>query len=269
MPDPSEHDPLTTDREGNRAFFWDVVADGLEGELDDRVPALRRLCESASPDERLRACAMLVSWCDRSGLQTLIDWASTPCDDEPVRYTGEFGWEPSFEILADALHTSSRCELAADAEDLRTEAMRALLRVAHRCPMGRELASALYSDDVILERVRDELQAAAGRSLARLEDRKDRSRLDFDLWAQTAGLLGPLAKLDDAGAAAIAERLLELRRRDPGMQLELSEAMVAGRGPSTLAVLERLRTSKHRAVREDAGHKLAHRRGEPPAGEPP
>ena len=66
------------DAEGERTIFDDVLADGLEGALDERIPALRELLESHDPYERLSAARMLVAWDDPVGLEALIGWAREP-----------------------------------------------------------------------------------------------------------------------------------------------------------------------------------------------
>ena len=164
-------------------------------------------------------------------------------------------------MFAAALSGGRRHAGADAALEPRAELGRALLRVAHRFPVDSDLAAALVLDGPLRERVGDDLQAAVDRSMARLEDPLEHKRLPFDLWTQTAGLLGGLAKLDDARAAAVAERLIKLGRGARDLLFEINLAMVAGRGPGTRAVLERLSASKHRDVAEDAARKLE--RGRP------
>ena len=255
MIEPSEHDAIRTDMDGNPAMFVDVMADGLDGDLDDRIPVLRRMCTSAPRIERGEACSLLAAWGDPAGLRALVAWSSTG-DDELTGYTREFGFEPPFDMFAAALSGGRDSVRADQTLDLRGELARALLRVAHRFPMDRDLASALLLDAPLRERAADELRAAIDRSMALLEDAREHQRLRFDLWIQTAGLLGGLAKLDDARAAAIAERLIALGRGARDLLLEINQAMVAGRGPATRAVLGRLRESKLRDVAEDAARKL-------------
>lgn len=263
MTDPSPDNLLYTDSEGNPAQLEDVIDDGLDGVYDDRIPALRRLCETGTPERRLLACRVLVSWGDRVGLETLIRWASAPTEtpwaDEPVALSRVHGADGAFGLLADALRTSSLSERAEETEALRVEATRALLRLADSYDFDRDLLFAVSADPAVRERVVADLKAAAERAIETLAAGKP---VDFDLATQAAGLLAPLARLDDATAAGYADRLLELESGHSRMLRELNDAMGAGSGPATLAVLMRLRNAGDATVREEADRLLARRRAD-------
>jgi len=233
-----------TDADGESASFVDVIDEGLEGDLDDRLPALRALLADGTDDERLNAGIMLASWGDEAGLRAVIEWAREP-DASPV---------DELAALADALRTARLSSRAETSEPLRADAFRALLDRAADADVGRELGYALVADATVRPLVADDIGASVERALERLE-RDDQP--DFDLPTQTAGLLVALAKEADDDAAGFAERLLELAPKDPRVLRELIDAMAAGSGDATLAVLRRL--AKVKAVRDDADAALARR----------
>lgn len=140
---------------------------------------------------------------------------------------------------------------------LRIEAGGALLALAHVEDFERHLSVALGWNAELRGALADEVEAAANRAITRLEGRPE---LSFDLWTQAAGLLYPLAKERDDTAAELALRLIPCGRRDRRMLLELVDALSAGRGPATLAVLERLRgKAKLREVRDAAAASIERR----------
>ena len=99
-------DLFYTDLEGEQAMLVDVIDDGLEGELDDRIPELRRLLSEGDAEERLNAARMLVAWADPVGIEALLYWAEHP-DESPGAAVNRFtGGDATFARLADALRTS-------------------------------------------------------------------------------------------------------------------------------------------------------------------
>ena len=188
---------------------------------------------------------MLVAWSEPVGLRALARWAE-----------GDTGWAGrpvDFPRLADALGTGSYTATAAVGES-RAEAMRALLAIADRYPFDERLRDALLGDNALIERVADALRAAIERALRRLEGR---DRPMFDLATDTAALVVALARVDDEAAAAFAERLGQVDRRNTRLLQQLAAGMGQGRGPRTLDTLERLRGHKDRQVREAADAALA------------
>jgi len=236
---------LYTDREGEPAPLTEVISDGIEGGYEDRLPQLRELCEHGAPDHREDACQMLVAWSDPVGLRALTRWAE-----------GDTGWVErpvDFPRLADALGTG-KYTATPEVLDLRADAMRGLLAIADLLPFDERLRDALLGDNALIERVADDLRTAIERALRRLE-RRDRPK--FDLATDTAALVVALARVDDEAAAAFAERLEQVDRRNTRLLQQLAAGMGQGRGPRTLASLERLRGHKDRQVRESADAALA------------
>lgn len=231
---------LYTDRDGEPATLEDVISDGLEGGYEDRLPGLRELCVGGSPIERTEACQVLVAWSDPVGLAELTRWAR---DDAPV----------DFSPLVDAIRTGKYTAESEEAHAGRVAAVRALLAIADREPIGEALNDAIPGDDAFVAAVADELRGAIDRAL------EQRGRVPFDLLAETAALVDPLARVDDEAAAAFAERLIKRDKRNARMLSNLVGAMGRGRGPRTLAVLEELRRAKDKRVRHDADQVFASR----------
>jgi hypothetical protein len=224
---------LYTDREGEPASLEEVISDGLEGGYEDRLPGLRELCVSGSAE----ACQVLVAWSDPVGLAELARWTR----DRP---------EVDFRPLVDAIRTGKYTAETETAHAGRVDAVRALLAIADREPIGEDLNDAIPGDDAFIAAVADALRDAIERSL-------ERRSAPFDLLAEAAALVVPLARVDDEASATFAERLRKREKRNRRMLSNLVTAMGQGRGPRTLAVLEDLRRDKR--VREQADAVFAHR----------
>jgi len=248
-------DLFYTDLEGEQAMLVDVIDDGLEGELDDRIPELRRLLSEGDAEERLNAARMLVAWADPVGIEALLYWAEHP-DESPGAAVNRFtGGDATFARLADALRTSQYSVRADEFAAQRVEAARALLSLADEQDFERDLGGAMMNAALRTPLVR-ELQAAADRAVSAVEAGAEPG---FDLGTQAANLLMPLAKEDDDAAAQLAERLIDVAPKDSRVLREIIDGMAAGSGPGTIDVLERLRKSRDPAVREDAEAALARR----------
>jgi hypothetical protein len=219
---------LTTDRNGEPVSLDELISDGLEGGYEDRLPGLRELCVGGDA----QACQVLVAWSDPVGLATLTRWAQDGADID-------------FAPLVDAIRIGKYT--ATDDTD-RIVAVRALLGLADREPIGEALNDAIPGDDAFITAVADALRGAIERSL-------DRGGAAL---TEAAALVVPLARVDDDGAAALAARLRKRDKRNKRLLAHLAAAMGQGRGPATLAVLEDLRTDKR--VRETADAVYAHRR---------
>jgi hypothetical protein len=224
---------LHTDRDGEPASLDELIADGLEGGYEDRLPGLRELCAAGNAE----ACQVLVAWSDPVGLTTLRRWA-------------EDGAAIDFAPLVDAIRTGKYTAATDAARAGRVEAVRALLALTDREPIGEDLNDAIPGDDAFIAAIADALRHAVERCLAR-------RGAPFDHLAEAAALVVPLARVDDDAAADLAERLRERDKRNPRLLSNLVTAMGQGRGPRTLAVLEALR--RDRRVRRQADAVLAHR----------
>ena len=246
-------DLFHTDLEGEHAMLVDVIDDGLEGELDDRIPQLRRLLSEGDDEERLNAARMLVAWCDPVGFEALLAWAAKP-DSSPGAAVNRFtGDDATFARLADALRTSQYSIHADEQRSLRADAGRALLELVEDYDFERELSAAVSP-------LRADLLPELTRAAERAVDAVAGSATPgFDLGTQAASLLMPLAREDDATAAELADRLIDAAPKDSRMLLELGDSMAAGTGPASLDVLQRLTKSRDPAVRENAAGALSRR----------
>lgn len=244
------HDLLHLDLDGEEADLDDLQADGLDGALDDRIPALLELLEHGTPDERYSAAYLLIAWDVPEALETLIRWAEHP-DELPRAVDNRFtGGDASFGQLAESLGAGGKSPRAAGTVRLRVAAGRALLRLVEDEDLERHLSVALGWNDLLRKSLIDETVAAADAAIGALERGHDPG---FDLWTQAAGLLYPLSKEVDEDAAAFARRLIRQGAKDRRMLLELVDGLSAGSGPATLEVLRELAAgAKLRDVREAA-----------------
>jgi hypothetical protein len=245
-------DLFHTNLDGEPAMLVDVMDDGLDGELDDRIPALRRLLAEGDAEERLSAARLLVAWADPAGIEALLHWAAHE-DESPGAAVNRFtGGDATFARLADALRTSQYSVRAAEHEALRIAAGRALLELVEAHDFERELGAAV---NPVRGPLAPDIRRAAERAIEALDDQPG-----FDLGTQAANLLMPLAREDDAGAAALAERLIDAAPKDSRMLREIVDGMAAGAGAATLAVLRRLTDdARDPAVRADADAALKRR----------
>lgn len=248
-------------RDGTRVGLLDVIAEGLDGTLADRVPGLRRLLARGEPGHRLDACEVLASWGDRVGLLTVAEWARDPGAvpwAAAVVSSNRFGFgDDAFARLAGALHSAGDVRLSEVGAMLRTLAARELLVIHDRVFLDRSMPLLLGADRALAAACRPEIGWAVERGLAAARE----GERGFDLVTQVALLLGPLAMLDDEAAGAAAEVLVaEHPLRDRAL-LEVAFAMADGTGARTLAVLERLAGWSGATVRAEAETHLRSRRG--------
>ncbi|KAB8140675.1 hypothetical protein F8S13_23285 [Chloroflexia bacterium SDU3-3] len=233
---------LFTGRDGSRSAFQDVVRDGLDGGLDDRIAGLGDVVRGGSPYHALLACAALTAWGHELGFQTLIGWATapdrTPWAGEPVVYHPASGTDAAFETLADAVGRGAASGLTPGTRYLRVAALRAMLRIYHGYYFDRTLAIAVGSSDAA-QLLHVDLRAAFERCLPLLRDQQP----PFDLGFQLACLLVPLAHVDDEAAAGYACQLLETQSHSRRVLRQLALAMTAGGGPASQAVAEALRAA--------------------------
>jgi hypothetical protein len=194
-----------------------------------------------------------VSWADPVGIEALLFWASNP-DAAPGAAVNRFtGADATFARLADALRTSQYSIHADEQRALRVDAARALLELVEEHDFERELAAAVAP-------LRTDLLPEIARAAERAVDATSGTP-GFDIGTQAAGLLMPLAREDDATAAALADRLIDAAPKDSRMLLELGDSMAAGTGQGSLDVLQRLTKSRDPAVRENAEGALSRRAG--------
>ena len=255
---------LFTDKDGAQSDLQDVICDGLDRDYSDRYPALVRLMREGEPEHRLFACVMLASWGVEEGFLTLIQWArhpeAVPWVEDPVTYDRHYGVDGAFEMLADAIQVAGDIEGREKVEPLRREATRALLGIYDRVYFARALMVLLDIDRALAASVREEIASAVGRAV----DASGEPGVAFDMAAQAAFLLGPLASLDDERAAAAAEMLISMHSEKSRTLREVAYALGFGSGPATRQVLEGLASAQFDSVQKEARGALARRDSQSP-----
>lgn len=263
MEPPNAEELLFRDASGAPAQVQDIIDEGLDGAYRERIPELASLLWNGEPYHRLLAAAMLTSWGVGAGFSALTTWAQRP-DQAP--WAGEAvttdrltGADSAFETLADAVLTSFWNDRSPELRQHQTEALRALLNAAQSRYVGRSLALATLRDRELTSELLPDLRRAAEAALQQLERGNDEG---FDRAFQTAALLAPVAREDDAAAASYARRLLTLAPDRPRTVREIALALAEGGGPDTLAVLQQLRQTAPAAARRDIEEALARRTSE-------
>ena len=245
---------LFRDLDGVLVGLDEVVFDGFERSYADRVPALRALLVDGEPEHRLLACLILVAWGVRDGFLAAIDWArdlnAVPWAGSPVTFDRLFGVDDAFARICDALRWGQDAPLSPAGALLRTATARSVLPAADRVYLDRSMAQLLYDDATLARACEPELRSAVEATVAAAPAAP--ALLGFDLATQAASLVGPLAVLDDAGAAAAALRLLDATPGGVRAGKELAYSLGAGRGPATDAVLRTLAGSGIPDVRAEA-----------------
>lgn len=249
---------FSVDLDGQRQSFDDLVADGLDRDYSARFPALRELLARGTPRDQLFAAAMLASWAQREGYEAIVTWARAP---ERVPWVGVTsdrfsGTDAGFAMLAAAIQTAQPLPHDDTLGALRLEATRALLAIYHRVFFDRDLYALLDTDDALATACRAELERAIEQAT-----QASTQKQPFDMASQAAFLVGPLARQDDARAAAAGDALLALHPQHGRLQREVAFAMRSGTGPATLVVLERMAQTTTGAVRTEAEEALDRRRG--------
>lgn len=256
---------LYTDLDGRHLGLDDVIADGLDRDYSARFPALRQLLDTGSPLEQLHACAMLASWGVRDGLLKVIEWArepeAAPWAGAPVEIDRFSGADSAFVLLTDSLRTAQQyMPLGEVAARLRRLAVYDLLVIYHRVYFDRSMFILLHLDPDLARTEMLTITWAIDQALAATRN----GWPGFDLPTQIAFLLGPLATLDDAGAADRADALLSSGHVHDRTLREVAYALGSGTGPATLSVLERLAQWDSPSVRREAAEWLARREASAP-----
>ena len=257
----SPEDLLFTDLEGNRAQLQDVIADGLDGGYEDRIPELEHLLRTGSPYHRVMACVILTAWGQPSGFQTLIEWASdpatTPWANAPVTHDRIHGVDDAFENLADALKTSFWNEATPELRKMQREAAVALLKIYPDYFFDRTLALALVRDKTMPEALESQISAAIEASLQALRSGRNPG---FDLAHQTASLILPVALANDVAAARFSDQVASLAPDNVRMLREVALSLATGTGDATRRCLERLKQLGKPSVTEEVDRALARRK---------
>lgn len=211
-----------TDAQGHPASFLDVIDDGLEGELDERIPDLLVALHSPEGEVSLKAAVMLLSWGHRETLQALRGWSMQPGDapwaGQSITQQRHSGADGSWSMIADALQTSQYANERPGLDTDRLSALRALLHLSVSEDFDRSLATAIASIPGAAEHLADELDAAIERliSLAQPEH--------FDRIFQAALLSKELARTRPERAQVLAQQLAA-QAPSPRAQRELNDLL--------------------------------------------
>jgi hypothetical protein len=190
---PDVGDRLGTDFEGQQANPQDVIDAGLDdARHQERVQPLTAVLEDAgSPaEDRLLACIALVSWAERAGYSAVVSAARRP-DAAPwykTRIDRLYGVDSTFADLASAVDLSYDLAEVKGTLAERTEALRALVRIADREYFGGQLEYAL--DETTVAMIVDDIEATVRAGIERLSAG---DRPGFDIISQLVDLAGVLA----------------------------------------------------------------------------
>ena len=251
---------LFTNNKGEVSSLEDIIADGLDGEYTDRIPALVELLESGSPYHRLMSCIVLTSWGHLLGFKAFISWASNPnsapWSQEPVSVDRIYGADDAFENLADALKTSYWNDTTVELQKMQREAAEALLNIYSDYFFGQTLALALLKDPIWQSSRQNKIVNTLESCIHIIKSGK---KIDFDLPYQTAWLLLVLAPVNDNLTAEFAERLIIECPENNRMLRELALALGDAKGPGTLQTLNKLKSISGPAVTAEVNRVLSRR----------
>lgn len=207
---------------GQLASFSDVISDGLDGELDERIPDLLVLLRGSHGESSLKAAVMLVSWGHPAALRALERWSlqpgSAPWAGTPLAQQRHSGADGSWSMFAEALRTSRYASERPGLGAERISALRALLQLSISEDFDRSLTTAISSITGAPAALADDLDAAITALLAAGPSE------NFDRSFQAAMLCKELARTRLGRAQALAQ---QLAARSPGhrVQRELDDLL--------------------------------------------
>jgi hypothetical protein len=188
----------------------DVIFAGLaDSRHAERVsPLVEIMCDAAStPFDRLAACTVLTGWAERAGYAMVVESARQPRSApwHGISVDRRFSVDDTFSAFAKAIDISDEiCEEKGTREE-RTEALRALVRIADTEYFDNKLDYAFDQHDA----------EAAAADLAETVNRGIRSlsageRPGFPLISQLLDLVAVLVEAYEPDAVELGYRLLEL-----------------------------------------------------------
>jgi hypothetical protein len=238
-----------------------LVGHGLDDDRHlSRVPGLTAVVDdpTAAPLDRLYACLALTSWGEAAGYRAVVAAAGLP---GPPPWHGlsrdRFGSaDDTFGLLAAQVGLSDAMAGRKGTEAARLDALRALIGIAHREGFGDQLGAAVFTGPP--SAVADDVVAAAGRGLRRLDERP---WPPFDLPGQIVDILEPLVEVDEPTAVALAA---EVVRRDPVPHTlgYVAFLVAAGTSVAAAALAERITAIGGAYVRDRLAEARALRGGE-------
>lgn len=194
-----------TDAMGQPASFLDVIADGLEGALDGRIPELLVLLNGSEGESALKAGLMLLSWGHPEAYQTLKIWSlqpgTAPWTRKSITKQRHSGADGSWSLIADALRTSRYAKERLGLETDRLAALRSLLCLTIDEDFDRSLATTIGCIPNAAEFLADELDSSIERLISAGASE------EFDRIFQAALLTKELARVRPDRAQVIARQL--------------------------------------------------------------
>ncbi|WP_415950362.1 hypothetical protein [Streptomyces sp. KLOTTS4A1] len=197
---------LGTDFAGEPASdLEDVIYEGLDDPRHrDRVPGLVELMNSgtAPEHERFLACVALTTWAEPAGLEAVLAAAAHPAQAPwyDCLIDRRFSVDNTFAQLSLAVSDSDALAGEKGTLGLRTEAFRALVRIAYREYFDEKLADLM--DPATVNAVASDIETTVTRGLAAIESSP------FDLATQLVDLAAALTVVDGARAVRLAMDVL-------------------------------------------------------------
>ncbi len=190
--------------------IYDVIYAGFDDPAHrDRVTGLEALMnDPAAPElERFLACVALTLWCEPAGYEAIIHAAADPKRTPWYDFSidRKFSVDSTFSQLADAVSSSHYLVEEKGTAALRTEAFRALVRIADSEYFEDKL-DVLFEEATVQAVLADieDVVARGVRSLAAGE------KYLFDLPTQLIDLAGAVSLVDEALAVRMAMNVLDV-----------------------------------------------------------
>jgi hypothetical protein len=189
---------LGVDFDGNPvADPGDVIYRGLDDSRhQDRVPALTALLndDTALEDDRFLACLALTVWAEPAGYQAVVDATANPKQAPwyDIRIDRMYSVDNTFARLAAAVDSSDVLAKTKGTRGQRTEALRALVRIADTEYFDGKLEYALDPDSIVA--IIDDITAVVRRGVRSLAAREPHR---FDVATQLVDLAAAVATVDE------------------------------------------------------------------------
>ncbi|MFI9308351.1 hypothetical protein [Streptomyces triculaminicus] len=221
------HPLLRTGFDGHPAADFDDIRYGVyeDPRHRDRVPSLTALMndEAASAMDRFLACVVLTTWAEPAGYEAVLRAAADPRNAPwyDISVDRKFSVDSTFAQLADALGSGEEPAEEKGHARLRTEALRALVRIADTEYFEEKLEGALHG--AALAALLPDVVETVLRGVRALESGR---RIRFDLATQLVDLACAISLVDAPVAVALAERVIAA---DPGHRVLVHATTVVAR----------------------------------------
>lgn len=239
---PTPDDLLFADLQGHRRQVQEIAEDGLEADYSSRVPDLERLLHEGDLYHQQLACYLLTAWGHRAGFEKLIAWAEQfgrASRDARRPLPGQRDdADSAFDMLADALVTSTYLEERQDLAELQRSAAATLLAIYSEAFIGNAFVMLFGARPGLRRQLAPQIDGAIGRCLDAIT--AEPAERGLDLGVRTASLIAPLVREHPERAALHARRLIELQPKNARMLYELAHALGAGEDDETAEILQQM-----------------------------